>query len=85
MRTILTEAEFKVLSEFSKGGSLTQRELARRLNLGLGTINYVLKSLIKKKIALHRQRDRIDKFLDLRVEKISGIIRNLIKSVRAKK
>jgi DNA-binding MarR family transcriptional regulator len=85
MRTILTEAEFKVLSEFSKGGSLTQRELARRLNLGLGTINYVLKSLIKKKIALHRQRDRIDRFLDLRVEKISGIIRNLIKSVRAKK
>jgi hypothetical protein len=64
---------------------LTQRELARRLNLGLGTINYVLKSLIKKKIALHPQRDRIDKFLDLRVEKISGIIRNLIKSVRAKK
>jgi len=64
---------------------LTQRELARRLNPGLGTINYVLKSLIKKKIALHGQRDRIDKFLDLRVEKISGIIRNLIKSVRAKK
>ncbi len=44
----MKDTEFYVLRELSSDNSLTQRELANRLGLSLGGINYVLKALIKK-------------------------------------
>lgn len=44
----MKEAEFYILKELSFNNHLTQRDLSKRLNLSLGSINYALKALIKK-------------------------------------
>jgi len=44
----MKESEFYVLRELSQNNNLTQRELSKRLGLSLGSINFVLKALMKK-------------------------------------
>ena len=44
----MKESEFYVLRELSQNNHLTQRDLSKKLGLSLGSINYVLKALMKK-------------------------------------
>jgi len=44
----MKKSEFYVLRELSQNNNLTQRELSKRLGLSLGSINFVLKALMKK-------------------------------------
>lgn len=44
----MNEAEFKTLRELSAEGTVSQRDLSKRIGLSLGTVNYIMKELIKK-------------------------------------
>jgi len=43
----MNETEFKALRELSDNGQLSQRELSKRIGISLGSINYIIKSLMK--------------------------------------
>ncbi len=44
----MNESHFKTLRELSTEGTITQRELSRRLGLSLGSINYIIRALMEK-------------------------------------
>jgi len=44
----MDETHFNTLRELAKDGSLSQRELSRRMGLSLGRVNYVVNALLKK-------------------------------------
>lgn len=44
----MNEAEFKTLRELSEGGTISQRDLSKKVGLSLGSVNFVLKELIKR-------------------------------------
>jgi EPS-associated MarR family transcriptional regulator len=44
----MNEAQFKTLKELSVEGTISQRDLSKRIGLSLGSINYIMKELIKK-------------------------------------
>jgi EPS-associated MarR family transcriptional regulator len=44
----MNETEFKTLKELSTDGSVSQRDLSKRIGLSLGGVNYIIKELIKK-------------------------------------
>ena len=44
----MNEAQFKTLKEFSVEGTISQRDLSKRIGLSLGSANYIVKELIKK-------------------------------------
>lgn len=44
------ETEYMVLSEIEKNSDISQRELAEKLQLSLGKINYIVKALAEKGI-----------------------------------
>jgi len=44
----MNEAQFKTLRELSVGGTISQRDLSKKVGLSLGSINYIMKELIKK-------------------------------------
>ena len=58
----MKETEFYVLRELSQNNHLTQRDLSKKLGLSLGSINYVLKALMKKGyIKMQRFKDSDNK------------------------
>jgi len=58
----MKESEFYVLRELSQNNNLTQRDLSKRLGLSLGSINFVLKALMKKGyIKMQRFKDSDNK------------------------
>jgi EPS-associated MarR family transcriptional regulator len=44
----MNEAQFKTLKELSLEGTVSQRDLSRKVGLSLGSINYIMKELIQK-------------------------------------
>jgi EPS-associated MarR family transcriptional regulator len=42
------ESQFKTLRELAKDGTLSQRDLSRRMGLSLGRVNYLVKALLEK-------------------------------------
>jgi len=44
----MNEAQFKTLRELSTEGTVSQRDLSKKVGLSLGTVNYIMKELIKK-------------------------------------
>lgn len=44
----MDETHFKTLRELAKNGTLSQRELSRKMGLSLGRVNYVVNSLLKQ-------------------------------------
>ena len=44
----MDESQFKTLRELSKDGTLSQRDLSRKMGLSLGRVNYLVNSLLKK-------------------------------------
>lgn len=44
----MNEAEFRTLRELSGEGEISQRDLSKRIGLSLGSINFILKELVKK-------------------------------------
>ena len=44
----MEESQFKTLRELAKDGSLSQRDLSRKMGLSLGRVNYLVNALIKK-------------------------------------
>ncbi len=44
----MDESHFKTLRELSKDGTLSQRDLARKMGLSLGRVNYVVNGLLEK-------------------------------------
>jgi len=44
----MNEAEFKTLRELSTEGAVSQRDLSKKVGLSLGSVNYILKELIKR-------------------------------------
>jgi len=44
----LDESQFKTLRELAKDGTLTQRQLSKRMGVSLGKINYLVNQLLKK-------------------------------------
>jgi EPS-associated MarR family transcriptional regulator len=44
----VNETEFKTLRELAGSGSISQRELSKKVGLSLGGANYIIKELIKK-------------------------------------
>jgi len=44
----MDESQFKTLRELAKDGTLSQRELSRRMGLSLGGVNYIINALLKK-------------------------------------
>jgi len=44
----MDEPHFNTLRELAKDGSLSQRELSRRMGLSLGRVNYIVNSLLRK-------------------------------------
>jgi EPS-associated MarR family transcriptional regulator len=45
---IMHESEFKALRELAKDGSLSQRDLAVRMGVSLGKVNYLVGALLEK-------------------------------------
>ena len=45
---MVNENELKIIEEITKERNLTQRELSKRTNLSLGSVNIILKRLIKR-------------------------------------
>jgi EPS-associated MarR family transcriptional regulator len=43
----MDESHFKALREISRDGSLSQRDLAGRIGLSLGRVNYIVRSLME--------------------------------------
>ena len=44
----MNQTEFKTLRELAEKGSISQRELSKKVGLSLGGVNYILKELMKK-------------------------------------
>lgn len=44
----MDETHFNALRELARDGSLSQRELSRKMGLSLGRVNYVVNALLKK-------------------------------------
>lgn len=44
----MNEAQFKTLRELSVEGTVSQRDLSKKIGLSLGSVNYIMKELIKK-------------------------------------
>jgi EPS-associated MarR family transcriptional regulator len=44
----MDESQFKTLRELAKDGTLSQRDLARKMGLSLGRVNYVVNALLEK-------------------------------------
>jgi len=44
----MNEAQFKTLRELYERGETSQRDLSKRIGLSLGSVNFILKELIKK-------------------------------------
>jgi len=44
----MDESQFKTLRELSKDGTLSQRDLSRKMGLSLGRVNYIVKALLEK-------------------------------------
>ena len=44
----MNETEFKTLTELAEVGSVSQRELSKKVGLSLGGVNYIIKELMKK-------------------------------------
>ena len=44
----MNEAQFKTLRELSHQKEVSQRDLSKKIGLSLGSMNYILKELIKK-------------------------------------
>ena len=44
----MNEAQFKTLRELSEGGTVSQRDLSKKVGLSLGSVNYIMKELIKR-------------------------------------
>lgn len=44
----MDESQFKTLRELAKDGTLSQRDLSRRMGLSLGRVNYVINGLLEK-------------------------------------
>jgi len=43
----MNEAQFKTLRELSAEGTISQRDLSKKVGLSLGSVNYIMKELIK--------------------------------------
>lgn len=43
----MDESQFNTLRELAKDGTLSQRELSRRMGLSLGRVNYLVNELLK--------------------------------------
>jgi MarR family transcriptional regulator, temperature-dependent positive regulator of motility len=44
----MNEAQFKTLRELSAEGTVSQRDLSKKVGLSLGSVNYIMKELIKR-------------------------------------
>ena len=44
----MNESQFKTLRELSTKGTVSQRDLSKKVGLSLGSINYIMKELIKR-------------------------------------
>jgi EPS-associated MarR family transcriptional regulator len=44
----MDESQFKTLRELAKDGTLSQRDLSRKMGLSLGRVNYLVNELLKK-------------------------------------
>jgi len=44
----MDESQFKTLRALAKDGTLSQRDLARRMGMSLGRVNYLVNALLKK-------------------------------------
>jgi MarR family transcriptional regulator, temperature-dependent positive regulator of motility len=44
----MNEAHFKTLRELSEGRIISQRDLSKKVGLSLGSVNYIMKELIKR-------------------------------------
>jgi EPS-associated MarR family transcriptional regulator len=44
----VNEAQLKALRELSQDNSLSQRELSKRIGISLGSVNYIIKALLKE-------------------------------------
>jgi EPS-associated MarR family transcriptional regulator len=44
----MDETLFKTLRELAKDGTLSQRDLARKMGISLGRVNYLVNALLKK-------------------------------------
>jgi len=44
----MDESQFKTLRELAKDGTLSQRELSKKMGLSLGRVNYLVNQLLKK-------------------------------------
>jgi EPS-associated MarR family transcriptional regulator len=44
----MDESQFKTLRELAKDGTLSQRDLSRKMGLSLGRVNYLINALLKK-------------------------------------
>jgi DNA-binding MarR family transcriptional regulator len=47
-RNMFLDNELKLMSEISENENITQRELSKRLNLSLGSVNLLIKKMIKE-------------------------------------
>jgi EPS-associated MarR family transcriptional regulator len=48
LKKSMNEAQFKTLRELSTEGTVSQRDLSKKVGLSLGSVNYIMKELIKK-------------------------------------
>jgi len=44
----MDESQFKTLRELAKDGTLSQRDLSKRMGLSLGMVNYLVNALLEK-------------------------------------
>lgn len=44
----MNEAEFRTLRELSESKEISQRDLSKKIGLSLGSVNFILKELIRK-------------------------------------
>lgn len=44
----MNEAQFRTLRELSEESEVSQRDLSKKIGLSLGSVNFILKELIKK-------------------------------------
>ena len=44
----MDESQFKTLRELAKDGTLSQRDLSKRMGLSLGRVNYLVNALVRK-------------------------------------
>ena len=45
---MMDESQFKTLRELAKDGTLSQRDLSRKMGLSLGRVNYLVNALLRK-------------------------------------